>query len=274
VNGCVSDRTYRWGRKLSWVYRWALSGVDRLCMQSDEDACRIVELGARPERVEVVGNCKFDQLPSGLSDQERQDLRGLFRLRNGVPTLVAGSTNPGEEEQLLDAFRDLRRAHEDLRLIIAPRQLSRTAAIQAMVIDRGFSCGLRSEADSLTGAEDVVILDTMGELAAAYGVATAAFVGGSLIPKGGHNILQPIAHGRPVFFGPYTHKTRDIVRIATDAGVGFQVADSAELGRAVDSLLRDEDRLRDIRDKAFDLIERNRGAARRCAEAIANLCLK
>lgn len=274
VNGCLSDRTYNWGRKLKWVYKWALSGVDKLCMQSAEDARRVIELGARPECVEVVGNCKFDQLPSGLGEEERRAMRDGLKIANGDPVLVAGSTNPGEEEQVMDAFRDLRRKFGNLRLIIAPRQLNRTDSIASIVSGYGFSSGRRSEAAFLSGKEDVVILDTMGELAAIYGIASVAFVGGSLIPKGGHNILQPIAHGRPVVFGPYTHKTRDLVRITKDAGVGFQVQDSSGLCNAVDSLLSDAGKLREVCDKAVALIETNRGASRRCAEAIAGLCPK
>jgi 3-deoxy-D-manno-octulosonic-acid transferase len=272
VNGIVSDRTYRWGRKFRSLYKWTLGAVDTLKMQSQEDANRIIALGARPERVEVIGNCKFDQLSSGLSDEGRREWRSLLRLRNGEPVFVAGSTNPGEEEQVLDAYKGLRQAHSDLKLVIAPRQLNRSAVIRTMVSEYGFSCGLRSEAESFTGGEDVIVLDTMGELASIYGIATVAFVGGSLIPKGGHNILQPIAHGRPVLFGPYMHKSRDLMRVAKEAGVGLQVADSADLGRTVDSLLRDSARLGEIQRNAVALIDRNRGAARRCAEAIAELC--
>jgi 3-deoxy-D-manno-octulosonic-acid transferase len=274
VNGVISDRTYKTGRKIAWMYRWALSGVDKLCMQSEVDAERVVDLGARPERVEVVGNCKFDQLPAGMSDDERKSMRDQLRMRNGSPTLVAGSTNPGEEEQILDAYRTLRQSYQDLKLVIAPRQLNRTDAIETLVSSHGFNCGRRSKSGDLTGNEDVIILDTMGELAGIYGIATVAFVGGSLIPKGGHNILQPIAHGRPVIYGPYIHKTRDLVRIAGDAGVGFQVADSAELAKVAGSLIGDSDRRNDIHDKAVALIERNRGASRRCAEAVADLCAK
>jgi len=272
VNGIISDNTYRWRRRLAWMYRWALGGVDLLLMQSPEDAARVVELGARPDRAQVAGNCKFDQLPSGLSDEDRRELRDAFKMRNGSPAIVAGSTNPGEEEQVLDAYRILRRKRGDLRLVIAPRQLNRTEAIRALVSSYGFSCGLRSDAAGLSGGEDVVILDTMGELAAVYGIATVAFVGGSLIPKGGHNILQPIAHGRPVIYGPYMHKARDLARIAGEAGVGFQVADSAGLARVAESLLENPARLEEVRVKAEALIERNRGASRRCAEAIAELC--
>lgn len=271
VNGIISDRTMRWGRKLGWVYKWALSGVDKLCMQSDTDAERVIELGARPDRVEVVGNCKFDQLSSGLSVEERLKLRESLKMKNGASAMVGGSTNPGEEEQVLDAYAAIRQSHSDMKLILAPRQTDRADSIETIVRSRGFSCGRRSDSDSLTGAEDVIILDTMGELAAIYGVGDIAFVGGSLIRKGGHNILQPIAHGLPTLYGPYMYKARDLARMASEAGIGFQVADSAELARVAGNLLSDRAKLEDARTKAVALIERNKGASRRCAEAIARL---
>jgi 3-deoxy-D-manno-octulosonic-acid transferase len=120
----------------------------------------------------------------------------------------------------------------------------------------------------LSGTEDVVILDTFGELATVYGICDVAFVGGNLIPKGGHNILQPIAQGKPVFFGPYMFKSRDLARQAKVAGVGFQIANGDELGNRLTELLSDRPKLQALRDKALDMIRTNKGASKRCAEAI------
>jgi 3-deoxy-D-manno-octulosonic-acid transferase len=271
VNGIVSDKTYRQAMKIRPVYRWALSNMDRFLMQTQADADRVIGLGAPRERVEVVGNCKFDQEGDGLMASETDNIRRRYGIRNGVPVFIAGSTNPGEDEPVLDAFALARGSHSKLKMVLAPRQLERADAIIEMASARGFTCCRRSASESLTGDEDIVILDTFGELASVYGIGNVAFVGGSLIPKGGHNILQPIAHGKPVFFGPYTFKSRDLVAQAKAAGVGFEVADGEDLGRRVSELLSDPGRLSEISESAVGMMKSNKGASRRCAEAIADV---
>lgn len=268
VNGIVSENTLRWGKRLRFIYKWALSNVEQFLMQTDEDARRIIELGAPEDRVMVVGNCKFDQKMEPLTPEQIRKIRLKYGLTNGQRVIVAGSTNPGEDEPVLDAFKITRQVHPDLKLIIAPRQIERTDEIAQMAEARGFSCGRRSLSKKLTGKEDVIILDTFGELAAVYGIGEAAFVGGSLIPKGGHNILQPIAQGKPVFFGPFTFKARDLVAQAKSAGVGFEIRNANELGRQITDFLSNADALNDIRAKALEMIGVNKGASKRCAEAI------
>lgn len=268
VNGIVSDRTFRQSKRIRLVYRWALSKVERFLMQTDVDARRIIALGAPPDSVEVTGNCKFDQEMDGLTPDERNEIRRQFGFMNGSRVFVAGSTNQGEDEPVLDAFLLARQVHPGLRMVLAPRQIERADPICDMIAVRGLSYGRRSRSEDLTGAEDVVVLDTFGELASVYGIAEVAFVGGSLIPKGGHNILQPIAHGSPVFVGPHTFKARDLVAQARAAGVGFEVADGSELGRGITDLLSDGEKLDGIRRRAAEMIASNKGASRRSAEAI------
>ncbi len=270
ANGVVSDRTMRRSRYLRWIYRWALSGVQLLLMQSAVDAERIVQLGALLERTVVVGNCKFDQESDAVTENEISLIRVRYKVREGEPVLVAGSTNPGEDEPVLDAFLIARREHPSLRLIIAPRQIERADAIVEMAESRSLSSGRRSQSERMTGDEDVVVLDTFGELSTIYSIADVAFVGGSLIPKGGHNILQPIAQGKPVLFGPYTHKSRDLVRIVEGAGVGFEVADAEQFGKKVAALLSDNGTLQSIRKLALDAMAANRGASAKCAQAIVS----
>jgi len=269
VNGIVSDRTMRWGMRIRPIYRQALSNVARCLMQTQADADRIVALGAPPERVQVVGNCKFDQEGDGLGAAQVEEIRRRFRFANGCRVMVAGSVNPGEDEPVMDAFQAARSAHPGLRLVLAARQVERAESIREMVQARGLSCGRRSATDELTGSEDVIILDTFGELASVYSIGDVAFVGGSLIPKGGHNILQPIAQGKPVLYGPFTFKARDLVRQAEAAGVGFEAKDGEDLGGLVASLLSDRQRLDGIRISALEMIRANKGASKRCAGAIA-----
>jgi len=269
VNGTVTDRTLRRARPVGWVYRWALSCVDRFCMQTDRDAERIVSLGAPPERVSVFGNTKFDEPFPILGEADKRALRAELGLGDGCEVFLAGSANPGEDEPVIDAFVQARQSRRALTLIIAPRQLDRAEAIAAMARLRGLRAGLRT--GGLDGGEDVIILNTMGELAKVYAIASVAFVGGTLIPKGGHNLLQPIAQGKPVLFGPYTFKTSDVARMVLDAGVGFRVSDSEELGFRIADLLASQTRLAEIAEAARALIAANKGAAARCVEAIVEL---
>lgn len=271
VNGTVSDKTLSGARKVPWLYRWVLGNIDLFCMQSEADAERIKSLGADPERVVVTGNCKADQASSELSEREKSDVRSWFQFPNGGYVFVAGSTNPGEDGPVLDAFVLARQKHPDIRLVIAPRQIERRAEIEQFAVERGLKVGHRSEPESVTGEQDVVVLDTFGELAKVYGIADVTFVGGSLIAKGCHSILQPIAQGKPVFFGPYTFKARDLVTQATDYGAGFEVADGRELGERIAGLLDDPAALADIKARCERMMDANRGASRRTAELLAKL---
>jgi 3-deoxy-D-manno-octulosonic-acid transferase len=271
VNGIISDRTLRRSRPFRSLYKAALANVSVFCVQSQEDARRIEALGASQERVRVVGNTKFDQASPVLPEDERAELAGSFGLTLDDQVFVAGSTNPGEEEPILEAFHVAREQHAGLKLIIAPRQVERGEEIAAMCDAAGYSSGRRNMPGSLDGGRDVAILDTLGELAKVYALGFAAFVGGTFIPKGGHNILQPIAQGKPVFFGPHTFKIRDLVRITETGGVSFCVNDGRDLGERISDLLSDPDRLAELRRLSLELMRANRGASERCAVAVAEL---
>lgn len=271
VNGIVSDKTMKRSGRILWLYRWALSCVDVFCMQSTQDMERIIKLGAPKDRVTVKGNCKFDEPVPMLNAKERTELRRRFKLDDLSPIFVAGSTNPGEDEPVLDAFKAARDVHPNLKMILAPRQIERAQEIADMAAARGLFAGFRSRSEELTGNEDVILLDTLGELATVYSIAEVAFVGGNLIKKGGHNILQPIAHGKPVFFGPYTFKCRDIVRMAKESGVGFEISGADDLGKELTKAVGNKTWLTEIERKAEKLMTDNRGASRRCAEAVASL---
>lgn len=278
VNAKISDRAMRRSRIVRPVYRWMMGNVDRLCAQSEEDAERLIELGAAPEAVSVVGNTKFDGDYVEVSPAQAAQMRHELGLPAAGPVLVAGSTNPREEDAVLDAFSKVRMRHMDARLIIAPRHPVRAEEIQTLIRERGWHAARRTrmlagdpEADPARRAEDtVVILDTMGELAALYAVATVVFVGGSLIPKGGHNVLQPLAQGKPVLFGPYMHNQRDTSNLALAEKVAWQIRDADELADEVLRLIESPSELARVEGKARQIIAENRGAARRCAEAISD----
>lgn len=271
INGTLSDKTLAAARKFPWFYRWALSNVDRFCMQSQADADRVISLGADPARVLVTGNCKADEAPQPLTDSERGNLLSTYKFTAENLVFIAGSTNPGEDAPVVDAYLAARRTHLSLRLIIAPRQIERRAEICEIAKTKGLSCGWRSDPSTITGSEDIVILDTFGELAKVYAIAHVTFVGGSLIRKGCHSILQPIAQGKPVFFGPHTFKAKDLVAQAKAAGVGFTVQDGAELGREITRMLGDAPLLADIRARCQKMMQANLGASKRTADELVSL---
>lgn len=271
INGTISDRTLRGATRFPWLYRWALSNIDRFCMQSEADAERVIALGADPGRVTVTGNCKADQAGEPMGNEEVDRLRASLGIPDTAPVFVAGSTNPGEDEPVLDAFLAARACHKELRLIVAPRQIERAEEISGLAELRNLRCARRSDPESLKTDWDVLILDTFGELAAIYAVADVTFVGGSLIPRGCHSILQPIAQGKPVIFGPYTFKAKDLVAQAKAAGIGFEAGNAEELAGEILRLLGDGALLAEVRQACARMMEANRGAARRTAEALAEL---
>jgi len=271
INGTVSDKTIDGARRVSWLYKWTLSNIDRFCMQSQADADRIIALGADQNRVIVTGNCKADQAVVPMSDAEKDELRSRYKFPMDARVFVAGSTNPGEDAPVIDAFKYAREHHGNLQLIIAPRQIERREEIANIAEEKGLSCGWRSDPKSISGDEDVIILDTFGELAQVYALADVTFVGGSLIPRGCHSILQPISQGKPVFFGPYTFKAKDLVSQAKAAGVGFEVKDCDQLGQEMANMLKDQPLLDEIRASCERMMQANLGASKRTADALIEL---
>jgi 3-deoxy-D-manno-octulosonic-acid transferase len=269
ANGIISDRSMRSAARLRPLYRWMTGNLDGCCMQSEEDARRIIALGADPARVTVTGNTKFDQVLTEVSLGEQMTLRQALGLQREERVLLAGSTHPGEEEIVLRAFRQVKTADPSVRLVIAPRQVQRAQEIEELAIAHGFAVIRRTKLSALPPPPDaVIILDTIGELARAYALSTAAVVGGSFVPVGGHNVLEPLGLGRPAIFGPHMHKNRDIATIVQQAGVGFQVADADELAARWRECLASPARCRQIADAAAIMFQHQRGAAQRCAEAI------
>ena len=270
VNGCMSDKGFRRGSRWRWLMSWAFSNIDRLCMQTRTDAERMTAFGVPEELISVFGSTKFDQEGGQLDEEAVRALKADLGLPDGAPVFVAGSANPGEDEPALDAYQEMRKSAEGLKLIIAPRQIDRGEEIQAMVEARGLRCIRRSKKE--TGRDfDVLILDTLGELASTYAVGEVAFVGGTLIPKGGHSLFQPVLQGKPVLFGPYTFKTRDMAEMVLSAGVGFEVKDAHELARLGISFLADPKRRAEVDAACRRMVSENRGASTRSAEVIARL---
>jgi 3-deoxy-D-manno-octulosonic-acid transferase len=271
VNGRISDRSFGRYRRIRPFLRRVLGEVDLFLMQGDVEAMRIRELGAPPSRVRVTGNLKFDAVAPGSPPEE------LARLIQGRPPRpgplwIAGSTVGGEEELVLQAFRRVRQEVADAALMIVPRHPERFDGVPALVEAAGFRCRRRStlDGDGWTDGE-VLLLDTLGELARLYALASVVFVGGSLVPSGGHNILEPAAAGRPVVVGPHMDNFREIADRFVAEGALVQVSTAEELGRAVSALLLDPARGAVLGQRARGVVARNGGAVRRTADALAEL---
>ena len=241
ANGRLSDRSFRRYRLVRGAMRRMLTDVTVFGMQSDEDARRMIALGATPERVVVTGNLKHEAPPdpAGAADLWRR-LAGLAQQQ---PVWIAGSTHRGEESAVLDAHAAARAVRPDLALVIAPRHPERVGEVISLVTARGFMAIRRSELPgrALDPAATVIVLDTVGELAQLYSIADVVFVGGSLAPFGGHNMLEPATRAKPVLFGPHTTNFRDAAALLLDSGGARLVHDSRELGEELLRLLSDPD---------------------------------
>ena len=263
VNGRISDKSYRRYKLGSRWLRRVLDGYRILGMQSNLDADRIRGLGAPRDRTVVFGNLKYDaptftpRLDSTLND----------RLSRMQPLLVAASTAPGEEPLVLEAYRRLRGKHPALKLLIAPRRPERFDEVEDAIQTAGFSLVRRSRLSS-NDAADVLLLDSIGELAAVFEHAAVVFMGGTLVSRGGHNILEPARFQKPVVFGPHMENFRDMARTFLDAEAAIEVPDAAEFARRVGQILSDPALAAEVGRKAAAVAERNAGATGRALTAI------
>lgn len=275
VNGRISARSYPRYRLARGFFRTVLADVDRLCMQGAESARRIVDIGADPARVVVTGSLKFDSLDlnvgGGVARGADRVVR-FFRVPENRVVLVAASTLRGEEGPVFAAFHRLRVSHPGALLVVAARHPERFAEVEQLARDEGFRVVRRT--DLTIDAEpraDVVILDTIGELARLFQVATLVFVGGSLVDAGGHNILEPAVFGKPIVFGPSMHNFGEIAESFLAAGAARQVRTAGELSSAVVELASDPVRRAAMGAAARALVEANRGARERTMDVVEAL---
>ncbi|SLM46183.1 3-deoxy-D-manno-octulosonic-acid transferase [Nitrospira japonica] len=271
VNGRLSSRSFarqQWEPVRSF-YRSMLETLSLCLMQSDRDAERIIALGADAKVVKRTGNIKFDQ-PAPESVDSRS-VRSSLGLRDGEQLIVAGSTHPGEEEALVDAYRSLAEHHPSLLLLLAPRHIERAEQVEAMVRARGVSVrrrtAMKADRNETWSGPRVILLDSRGELATLYREAVVAFVGGTLVPVGGHNLLEPALWGKPVLFGPYTDHCAEIAGFLLQAGGGVRVT-GEELAKRIGELLDRPDEGARIGVAARSVVEQNRGALKATVDAV------
>ena len=276
VNGRISSRSYPRYKIAKPFFKNVLADVDRFCMQTEEAARRVIDIGADPAKVIVTGSLKFDSLDvpvaATLDGRGHNRVLRYFRMTSGRPVIVAGSTMREEEQIVLQAFRRIKASTGNPLLLIAPRHPERFAEVAQLARDQAFVTAKRS--DLQIDAEpraDVVVLDTIGELAQVYQVATAVFVGGSLVDTGGHNILEPAVFGKPIVFGPHMHNFKEIAEAFVAQDAAIQVTGPRGLEEALIGLLTDPVRRARLGAAARALVESNRGAKDKCLAMIAQL---
>ncbi len=271
VNGRISDKSVGNYRYLFTILDRMLETVNRFCMQSTIDAQYIIRLGAKPRRVFVTGNTKYDQTHTEVSADEREQLASLLKLSGQGPVIVAGSTHRGEEEFVLVAFNKVRENIPGARLILAPRDNLRGSEVASLAEKYGLNAVRRTDLHKADGGHDVIVLDTIGELGKIYSIGDVVFVGGSLVATGGHNILEPAAHGKPILVGPNMFNFKDSYALFSGRGACDTVYDSADLGDKFVSLLSDAAARAEMGEKALAIVRENQGAAIRSVQHISEV---
>ena len=269
VSARISPRSVRGYRRLLPLFRETLSHGIIIAAQSEADAERFLSLGAAPERTRVTGNIKFDvELPPDLPLRGRELRAELFGDR---PVWIAASTHEGEEEIVLAAQQALLKTRPEVLLVLVPRHPQRFPAVRDMVVKQGMSVVSRTDDEACNASTQVFLGDTMGELTLFYAASDVAFVAGSLVPIGGHNLLEPAALGLPLLSGPHVFNAQEIADMFVAKGASKLVHDSADLAAAVDGLLSDPGTASRLGNAGREILERNRGSLARLMAMIEPL---
>ncbi|MBI4386728.1 MAG: 3-deoxy-D-manno-octulosonic acid transferase [Elusimicrobia bacterium] len=272
ANGRMTERSFRRYRLARFFFRPLLETIQRAAVQTQADAQRLITLGARPSAVQVTGNLKYDvPLPEETAvSWARRQMRQLGW--EGTLLWTAGSTRPGEEMVIAEAFLKLRAAYPGLRLILAPRHTERSRAAAAVLAQHGISFARLSANPPPSPNPDCLLVDETGRLAALYGVSDVAFVGGTLVPVGGHNLLEPAAASKPVLFGPFTASVDLEAQTLLSSGGGFRVRTAFDLSQTLERLFADPHFRKDAGRKARQAAVGLGGAVGRTLECLKLVC--
>ena len=268
LNGRISEKSFKGYKKIGFFMKEMLSYIDYLYMQSEADADRIKLLGAAQEKVGVMGNFKFD-----IALDNESPLTWLDDVTGKI--FLAASTHEGEDEIILDAFSLIKEKYETVCLIIAPRHPERFNNVAEMIDNRGLPylrrTNIKGAGGKGQGAEaDVILLDTIGELSRAFAKVSIAFIGGSLVPVGGHNILEPAYWSRPIIFGPYMNNF-PIYKEFLEKSAAIQVAHAEDISEAVIEILLSGEKAAELGKNAKAIVEKNTGAVNKALELVRNL---
>ncbi|MFA5793589.1 MAG: 3-deoxy-D-manno-octulosonic acid transferase [Candidatus Brocadiia bacterium] len=287
LNGRITEHTLARYNLLRWLFKPVLNRLKYLCVQNEDYRIRFESLGVMPIKIQVTGNMKYDSL--GLVDETetRAHYRNLYNIKFEELVIIGGSTHSPEEEMLLDAYIKLTKGHDNLRLILAPRHTFRFDEVEALVKSKGLVAArhnrliseirpairqdfAHAQQSAVSNNDEVILLDTMGELAKVYAAGDVVFVGGSLVPRGGQSILEPAALGKPIVAGPSMYNFSIPAKALQDTGGLRTVNNSEELYKALDNIITDPGLRSDMGRNARQAIADQQGASNKNIEIVKN----
>jgi len=276
ANGRISTNSFGRYKKVKFLMKRVLENIDVFLMQSHVDAARIIALGANPLTVTVTGNLKFDVGEDILFRAANSNVgtNSICAYLESKVIFVAGSTHRGEEAIILDVYGEVRKFYPHMVLILAPRHMQRIGEVERLLSSRNLKFTRRSELPSPfqgNSVDQIILLDTVGELTHFYALAKVVFVGGSLIPVGGHNILEPASLGKGVLFGPYMDNFEEIAQSFVLRGAGRVVSNRKELLDSILELLSNPEELERMGKMALEIVKANKGSAEKSAKLVKNL---
>ena len=273
VNGTISDRSFRRYRLFGFFFNRIFGSISCFLSQTQQDNIRAIALGVMPDKALAAGNIKFDISHAEWPPAERDVFIRGFNIKNDDKIIVAGSTHAGEEEIILDVFKRLKQEFPSLRLIIAPRHQERFKDVEKLVIEKGLTVIRRTAVTSASSlaspvSHDVILLDSIGELSNIYSIATVAFVGGTLVNIGGHNLLEPAVYKKPVLYGHYLKSYLEMAEMLETAGGGIRVNNTQDLFEALKKMLAGRAYAEKAGAAAYSALQENRGATGRCLKVL------
>ncbi|MCK4905345.1 3-deoxy-D-manno-octulosonic acid transferase [bacterium] len=262
-NGKISETSFTRYKKIRPLLKQILSNVSAFCMQTEEDKNKLIYLGVSPEKITVTGNTKFDLAIANMTEQIKNwDITGR------TPVIVAGSTHPKEEEAILESFKEITQKLPEAILILVPRHPERMPEIENLIKEKGYSHIRRTKMNSSKVKEKIILIDVIGELSKIYSVADIVFVGGSIVPIGGHNLLEPAFLSKPIITGPYTFKQKEMVELLKKGEGLIQVKNQEQLKKEFIELLSSPEKRKKLGKNAYNTATSNQGATRKNFEVI------
>jgi 3-deoxy-D-manno-octulosonic-acid transferase len=275
VNGRISPRSYSKYRWTNFFWKKILNDLSAAAMIAEIDASRLKNIGMSPEKIQVLGNAKYDALASTASSDLRKEISRRLNTQKDDRFFVAGSTHPGEEEIIIKVYSEIIALYPEFKLIIVPRHIERTNSIIELLQKNGFSDIITMteiKKSKARATQRVIVVDVIGELFKVYSLATIVYCGGSLVPKGGQNILEAAAWGKMIFYGPSMEDFSEEKNLLEEAGCGVTVRNAKDLHRKILQALENPAELEQKGDRGKAVVAANMGAAERYAEMIVR-CL-